>query len=403
MMIDALSPRSIVQVSGDTVPEVDCAVRAVACEIGEVFYIEEATVGATRQAGLFLGGIEQHSWDCANKFAPPPISQVESVMWEWADAFPRLRLDQVQARAVEMLLIDLHNRSYSVVSDMLAYWRPFLSERAAILAHGTGSEGQRALLAFARGTPLEAWAVYSAGEGKGAATLLQRDPQTKRGSHGDEQPCTCWGCAAHPERIAEARPARVSEGLARDSLLWGGNPSDGDKWDVAGVYINIDASRELRMEEQIKKLSPKASLSRFQGKDGAAEEVCQRVGKNTATEVAANSVCCTLSHWLAIHAFFQEDGAEYLLVLEDDVSFDLVPFWPGTLSQFLDLASEVHPGWHVLNLAPSNWRNVSQWLRHDPFVEYDFAGGGQRFFGAVMYAVRRSVEVERLAAEVVEP
>mmetsp|Transcript_16561 Transcript_16561/g.39073 ORF Transcript_16561/g.39073 Transcript_16561/m.39073 type:complete len:496 (-) Transcript_16561:16-1503(-) len=353
--------------------------------------MEEASVGDTRQAALFLG-VEQHAWDCADGAAgDSALSQeggsVERGMWEWASEFPRLSLDHVTARAgIDMLLIDI-NRSYTAISESLAHWSPYLSQRAAILAYGASSEGDKALLEFARETPLEAWAVYSAGDAEAATTLLLRDPDTQE-FKGVGEACTCWGCGT-PESSSSS-------------------PSVGEKWDVPGVYISVDSSRTLRMEDKIRRLGPKASISRFQGKDGATEKICQRVGKcNTLLEECTdtvNTVCCTLSHWFAIHSFFKDNvDAEYFVILEDDVLFDLVPFWPGTLLQFLDLASDLHPGWQIVNLAPSNWRNVSQWLqRQDPFVAYDFAPGKQRLYGAVMYAVRRGDELEQLAEAVVQ-
>jgi len=236
---------------------------------------------------------------------------------------------------IDLLLIDI-NRSHSAVSDVLSHWSPFLSKRAAILAYvsdGTGSEGggtvsggegTRALLAFSLSSPLEPWAVYSTGHGAAAVTMLLRDPLLRgpQESHGAAGPewgpngtCQCWGCGAP---VLEKRDA---------TMLLEDPPTTGDKWDVTGVYINIDATRELRMEKKIRKLGPKATLSRFQGKDGATEEICQRIGKCTRTEDCADSstVCCTLSHWLAIHSFFQENSmAEYFLVVEDDINFDLV-------------------------------------------------------------------------------
>jgi len=279
-------------------------------------------------------------------------------MSEWVAEFPRLRLDQMASAGIDLLLIDI-NRSHSAVSDVLSHWSPFLSKRAAILAYvsdGTGSEGggtvsggegTRALLAFSLSSPLEPWAVYSTGHGAAAVTMLLRDPLLRgpQESHGAAGPewgpngtCQCWGCGAP---VLEKRDA---------TMLLEDPPTTGDKWDVTGVYINIDATRELRMEKKIRKLGPKATLSRFQGKDGATEEICQRIGKCTRTEDCADSstVCCTLSHWLAIHSFFQENSmAEYFLVVEDDINFDLVPYWPGSLAQLLDHASQVHPEYQI--------------------------------------------------------
>lgn len=46
------------------------------------------------------------------------------------------------------------------------------------------------------------------------------------------------------------------------------------------------------------------------------------------------------------------------VILEDDAAFDLVEFWPGTLSALLREASEDTPDWQVpfgwINLQPPN-------------------------------------------------
>mmetsp|Transcript_11282 Transcript_11282/g.26515 ORF Transcript_11282/g.26515 Transcript_11282/m.26515 type:complete len:256 (-) Transcript_11282:66-833(-) len=74
--------------------------------------------------------------------------------------------------------------------------------------------------------------------------------------------------------------------------------------------------------------------------------------------------------------------------------------WPSTSSSLR--TTSILIWWQVINLAPTNWRNVSQWLQRDHLVAYDFARGVQRLIGAVMYAVRRCDEVEQVAAAVVE-
>ena len=79
--------------------------------------------------------------------------------------------------------------------------------------------------------------------------------------------------------------------------------------------------------------------------------------------------------------------------------FDMVPYWPGPLSQLLALASEAHPGWQIINLVPSSWWSAAEWLNRDYFNEYSFARG-QLYWGARFYAVRRSEELEEWAAGV---
>ncbi|KAJ1490323.1 hypothetical protein T484DRAFT_1777610, partial [Baffinella frigidus] len=63
-------------------------------------------------------------------------------------------------------------------------------------------------------------------------------------------------------------------------------------------------------------------------------------------------VCTCISHWSAIAAALAAfPHAPYVVVLEDDASFELLPLWPGTLRAFLDTLSSQVPAWEMLNLA----------------------------------------------------
>jgi len=192
----------------------------------------------------------------------------------------------------------------------------------------------------------------------------------------------CWGCKS---------PSRQTPG---------------EKWDVPGVYINVNEKRKHVIEGRIQRLAPKATFERFQGKLASHERLCQDIGYSESNvnmspfsdaNISPSTVCVLVSHWLAIHKFFQDKDSqsEYFLVAEDDITFDFVPYWPGPLSELLEIASASHPDWQVINLAPSSWRNVTSWIMRSYFHEYDLDGARQQlYFGAILYAIKRSEELE---------
>lgn len=85
------------------------------------------------------------------------------------------------------------------------------------------------------------------------------------------------------------------------------------------------------------------------------------------------------------------------MVLEDDVSFDLVAFWPGALSSLLAEISCLEPDWSIVNLAPTtgfvqlNERPhfMLLWASRTHLLPWN-----NTFVGAVAYAVRRSPTLE---------
>jgi hypothetical protein len=96
-------------------------------------------------------------------------------------------------------------------------------------------------------------------------------------------------------------------------------------------------------------------------------------------------------------AGFLQDNAtsgDYFLIAEDDITFDLVSFWPGPLSELLNIATASHPEWQIINLAPASRRNVTPWIMRSYFHDYDLDGGRQQlYFGAILYAIKKSDEL----------
>jgi hypothetical protein len=87
---------------------------------------------------------------------------------------------------------------------------------------------------------------------------------------------------------------------------------------------------------------------------------------------------CTLAHLLAMYTFLTTSDALYALITEDDVGFDLVPWWPVTLQGFVDNAP---PDWEALHLQLTK-------LPRGP--RYGVATQGKHNWNTVGYCVRRS-------------
>jgi len=371
-------------------------------------------------------------------------------MWEWSEEFRQIQPHHLSNRVhLDMLIVDTHAdrlklhdfsalkkalskiqaechlleafRSYDEIHTLLERWHGFLSDRATIvvrLLHGScnGCEAARALYDFASQSSDEvcigrlvrdasfvsqreiifgsrvvlsgfiackhntasfchlqvhSWIPISNSDESDQMFILWRDRHLQGWDASKALPC--WGCKSPSSQ------------------------SVGGKWDVPGVYINVDEKREHIMQGRIQRFAPQATLRRFQGKLGAHERVCQDVGDTEGyVEISPSTVCVLVSHWLAIHKFLQDNATsgDYFLIAEDDITFDFVPFWPGPLSELLDIATASHPEWQIINLAPASWRNVTPWIMRSYFHGYDLNGGrDQLYWGAILYAIKKSDEL----------
>jgi hypothetical protein len=64
---------------------------------------------------------------------------------------------------------------------------------------------------------------------------------------------------------------------------------------------------------------------------------------------------CTMSHLKAIKHFYYETDLEYIIICEDDIVFDTVPYWPFTWGGYL---SSVPYDWDVLQCAITSTKNL---------------------------------------------
>lgn len=120
--------------------------------------------------------------------------------------------------------------------------------------------------------------------------------------------------------------------------------------DVPVYYINLQRSQDRNkfMLKQLKKYSV-TNYTRVDAIDGKHIEV-EYI--NEFSNLTPSEIGCTLSHIKAIHQAYI-DGKEYALILEDDCSFEFVPFWECPLSEFID---SLHQDWMIIQLQTLLWQ-----------------------------------------------
>lgn len=115
--------------------------------------------------------------------------------------------------------------------------------------------------------------------------------------------------------------------------------------DIPVYYINLERSADRRrwMESQIKRfhITQAERVVRVEGRaDPTISYVC------TFTNLSSSEIGCTLSHLRAIKQAYDRNLSEVLIV-EDDASFLLSPYWDRPLSQYI---AQAPPDWGVLKL-----------------------------------------------------
>ena len=133
------------------------------------------------------------------------------------------------------------------------------------------------------------------------------------------------------------------------------------KIDVPVYYINMDRSVDRRkfMENQFKLLNINSPI-RIQGVPGdsldnilfgAYGDISYAI---EYTNLSPSEVGCTLSHLQAIKTAY-ENNEHVALILEDDASLSLVPFWDGKLSD-------------IIANAPIDWEIIQLFCMHPPTI-----------------------------------
>lgn len=150
--------------------------------------------------------------------------------------------------------------------------------------------------------------------------------------------------------------------------------------DIPVYYINMNRSTDRRswMESQIKRfhIDQVERVIEVEGRaDPSVDYVC------TFDNLSSSEIGCTLSHLRAIKLAYDRNLSEVLIV-EDDASFLLSPYWKQPLSQYIAQAPK---DWGVLKLF---WDIPEQVPEGDTVEEYRSLS--RRTIYTVAYIINRS-------------
>lgn len=71
--------------------------------------------------------------------------------------------------------------------------------------------------------------------------------------------------------------------------------------------------------------------------------------------VSQGELACTMSHLKAIKYFYEKTDLDYIIICEDDIVFDTVPYWPFTWNEFMHRAPH---DWDALQCAITSTKNL---------------------------------------------
>lgn len=118
-------------------------------------------------------------------------------------------------------------------------------------------------------------------------------------------------------------------------------------------WINLDGDEERKnhMENIFSQL--KLNATRVSGYDGRINDLRLYLTGSFPSNVSQEEVGCVLSHLKVLKKFIEETDNEYAIILEDDVDFSIVAYWPFDWSFVL---SCIPYDWDVLQLVLVNTR-----------------------------------------------
>lgn len=101
-------------------------------------------------------------------------------------------------------------------------------------------------------------------------------------------------------------------------------------------WLNLDSDTHRReyMEGQFNYWEIKNHL-RISGYDGREDDVSSYLKGRMPDDMTQNEVGCVLSHLKAIKHFYEETDYPYVLILEDDVSFEPAKYWNFSWTDFI--------------------------------------------------------------------
>ena len=100
-------------------------------------------------------------------------------------------------------------------------------------------------------------------------------------------------------------------------------------------WLNLDADVERReyMEDQFEYWQIK-NHTRISGYDGRDSDPSEYLKGRIPDMVSPGELGCCMSHLKAIKEFYENSEDEYCIIAEDDISFELVHYWPFTWTEF---------------------------------------------------------------------
>lgn len=158
--------------------------------------------------------------------------------------------------------------------------------------------------------------------------------------------------------------------------------------DIPVYYINLQRSveRENYMQEQIKKYNI-TNVTRIEAIDG--KKLNNKIEYTSDfNELTNNEVACTLSHLSAIKRAYDNDLSEVLIV-EDDVSFILAPFWSKKLSEYIADAYQFSPDWTFLKLFSNYETDLTYDMRLNSINATSYILPTYNTLGTVAYIINR--------------
>lgn len=103
-------------------------------------------------------------------------------------------------------------------------------------------------------------------------------------------------------------------------------------------WLNLDSDENRRdyMESQFEYWEVK-NHTRISGYDGREDDVSHYLKGKFPEMMTTNELGCCMSHLKAIKHFYEETDDDYCMILEDDVDFSTVKYWPFTWNEFAGL------------------------------------------------------------------
>ncbi len=134
-------------------------------------------------------------------------------------------------------------------------------------------------------------------------------------------------------------------------------------------WLNLDSDTHRReyMEGQFQYWEID-NHHRISGYDGREDDVSSYLKGRIPDNMTQNEVGCVLSHLKAIKHFYEETDEPYVLILEDDVSFDPVKYWNFNWTDFI---SNLPYDWDCVQLTTICTGNIHINL-HNRFIN-DFS------------------------------